>query len=343
MDLGPVIQNWKRQQEDLRAQLVLCDTMPWQERRCLCNCPGTECELSGSHLRFCGGVDISFVKGDDVNACASLIVVDVKDHSVIYEDYQMVQLTAPYVAGYLAFREVEFYKALVEALRQKQPYLFPQVILVDGNGLLHPRMFGVACHLGVLTGVPTVGIAKTLHCLEGLTRKPMEFSLDAPAEADQNGAVALVNRSCTVVGAELRTTPKIKNPVYVSVGHGISLETSLWVVRSMSKYRLPEPVRQADIRSRQYLREKWSPPKATPCTQGSSAEAAATTAAATEQPVSRSASAHSIETSAGHTSTDSSRADVFGSPPTTATIGDSPPLSTLGRVEKSPEVASDGY
>uniref|UniRef100_A0A9L0TNT6 Endonuclease V n=1 Tax=Equus caballus TaxID=9796 RepID=A0A9L0TNT6_HORSE len=80
----------------------------------------------------------------------------------------MVSLTAPYVSGFLAFREVPFLVDAVRRLREKEPCLMPQVLLVDGNGVLHHRGFGVACHLGVLTDLPCVGVAKKLLQVDGL-------------------------------------------------------------------------------------------------------------------------------------------------------------------------------
>uniref|UniRef100_A0A2K6SKI2 Endonuclease V n=1 Tax=Saimiri boliviensis boliviensis TaxID=39432 RepID=A0A2K6SKI2_SAIBB len=80
----------------------------------------------------------------------------------------MVSLTAPYVSGFLAFREVPFLLELVQQLREKEPDLMPQVLLVDGNGVLHHQGFGMACHLGVLTDLPCVGVAKKLLQVDGL-------------------------------------------------------------------------------------------------------------------------------------------------------------------------------
>uniref|UniRef100_A0A8C9F3A3 Endonuclease V n=1 Tax=Pavo cristatus TaxID=9049 RepID=A0A8C9F3A3_PAVCR len=82
----------------------------------------------------------------------------------------MVAVSAPYVAGFLAFREVPFMVEAVQRLQREQPDLRPQVLLVDGNGLLHQRGFGVACHLGVLTDLPCVGVAKNLLHVDGLVK-----------------------------------------------------------------------------------------------------------------------------------------------------------------------------
>ena len=96
--------------------------------------------LSGTKLF--GGLDISFIVGDDVNACAGYVVVDASDAQnlrVVYQDLQMVQMTAPYIPGFLAFREADCLIELVNKQRRSRPELTPGVLMVDGNGILHPR------------------------------------------------------------------------------------------------------------------------------------------------------------------------------------------------------------
>uniref|UniRef100_A0A3Q0STF6 Endonuclease V n=1 Tax=Amphilophus citrinellus TaxID=61819 RepID=A0A3Q0STF6_AMPCI len=82
----------------------------------------------------------------------------------------MVTLTAPYVAGFLAFRETPFLLEALQRVQKNQPTLLPQVVFVDGNGLFHYREFGLACHLGVLSGLPCVGVAKNLLQVQGVNK-----------------------------------------------------------------------------------------------------------------------------------------------------------------------------
>ena len=215
-----------------------------------------------------GGVDVSFIKGSETDACAALVVCSLPSLEVVYERYERVVLKAPYIPGYLAFREVYFLVSLLAELRASQPRLFPHVVLVDGNGVLHPNRFGLACHLGVLAGVATVGIGKTLHCVDGLTREGVQRLTQAGC-ARAGDSADLVGDSGAVWGAALRTTdpdPKraprgagpggnaLFKPVLVSIGHGLSLASALALVRRCIKHRIPEPVRQADLRSREWLR-----------------------------------------------------------------------------------------
>ncbi|XP_036197753.1 endonuclease V isoform X6 [Myotis myotis] len=149
---------WKREQALLKARVVDQDTEAWQR------------DPAFAGLQRVGGVDVSFVKGDSVSACASLVVLSYPELEVLYEDSRLVHLTAPYLSGFLAFREVPFLVGAVQRLQEKEPSLMPQVLLVDGNGVLHPRGFGVACHLGVLTDLPCVGVAKKLLQVDGLEK-----------------------------------------------------------------------------------------------------------------------------------------------------------------------------
>lgn len=204
-------------------------------------------------LRLLGGVDISFIKGSPVDACVALVVVELPSLEVVYERLRMVELTLPYISGFLAFRECVFIEEEVAHLRATQPELVPQVILVDGNGVLHPRGLGLASHLGVVTGVPTIGVAKTFLHVDGLTKDVAKHA--AEANAAPGDAVELLGDSGRVWGAAFKSTKGSNNPVYISQGHRVSLATALAVTRCCCQYRIPEPVRKADLRSREFLRE----------------------------------------------------------------------------------------
>lgn len=136
--------------------------------------------------------------------------------------------TFPYIPGLLSFREVP---VLLEALgRLGQP---PDLLLCDGQGLAHPRRFGLACHLGVLTGIPSIGVAKSLL-----------IGKHDPLPA-RRGAWRPLLDSGEVVGAALRTRDGVA-PVYVSIGHKVSLETAIdFTLACTPRYRLPETTRAA--------------------------------------------------------------------------------------------------
>ena len=214
--------------------------------------------IDPASIRFVAGVDISFIKSSETDACAALVICSFPALEVVYEQCERIALSAPYIPGYLAFREAPFILRLLARLRSARPDLAPDVVLVDGNGVLHPNRFGLACHLGVLAGVPTIGVGKSLHCVDGLTREgARELARRACARAGD--AAALVGDSGAVWGAVVRTSQSDSgdfSPLYVSVGHGLSLSSALEVVRRCCRHRVPEPIRQADLRSREWLRRR---------------------------------------------------------------------------------------
>ncbi|XP_039715871.1 endonuclease V isoform X1 [Pteropus medius] len=238
---------WKREQALLKARVVDRDTEAWQR------------DPVFSGLRRVGGLDVSFVKGDSVSACASLVVLSYPELEVLYEDCRMVSLTAPYVPGFLAFREGPFLVDAVRRLQEKEPHLSPQVLLVDGNGVLHPRGFGVACHLGVHTDLPSIGVAKKLLQVDGLENNALHKEKIRLLQAGGD-AFPLTGGSGAVLGMALRSHDHSTKPLYVSVGHKMSLEAAVRLIRSCCRFRIPEPVRQADIRSRDYIRRTLGGP-----------------------------------------------------------------------------------
>ncbi|XP_072319989.1 endonuclease V-like [Eucyclogobius newberryi] len=230
-----------REQIRLRRLVVEQDTEQWQIRP----------HFSG--LERVGGVDLSFIKGDSVNACAQLVVLSYPNLKVLYKDSQMVALTAPYIAGFLAFRETPFLLEALKRLKNNKPELMPQVVFADGNGLYHYREFGLACHLGVLSGLPCIGVAKNLLEVDSINKK-WEHKLQIAALQKGGDSFPLINSSGKVLGKALRSSEKSSKPVYVSIGHKISLDTAVRLTHSCCRYRVPEPIRQADYHSREYLR-----------------------------------------------------------------------------------------
>uniref|UniRef100_A0A8C8B3H1 Endonuclease V n=1 Tax=Otus sunia TaxID=257818 RepID=A0A8C8B3H1_9STRI len=227
------LRRWEREQAQLQASVVEEDTEEWQK------------DSSFRGLERVGGVDLSYIKGDDTSACASLVVLSYPALEVLYEDCRMVAVSAPYVAGFLAFREVPFLVEAVQRLQQEQPKLKPQVLLVDGNGLLHPRGFGVACHLGVLTDLPCIGVAKNLLQVDGLVRDELHREQIRSLQREGD-TFPLTGTSGRVLGMALRSYNNSCKPLYVSVGHRVCLQTAVRLVKSCCRYRIPEPIRQPD-------------------------------------------------------------------------------------------------
>lgn len=236
---------WELEQKELKKKISLKDDS------------NVEKMLSNpdSDTFYVGGMDISFVKGDDVNACAALVVCSFPDLEVVYEDYQMIQLTQPYIPGFLAFREVDFMIQLYNNVKENSTQYTPQVIMVDGNGILHPRGMGSACHLGVLLNVPCLGVAKNLFHIENDIDRNEEHMEQISSLKQSGDTFPLVGSSSGIIyGKALKSCEKATKPVYVSPGHKISIDSATELVHRCSKYRVPEPIRQADLNSREYLR-----------------------------------------------------------------------------------------
>ncbi|KAB0395086.1 hypothetical protein E2I00_003447 [Balaenoptera physalus] len=161
----------------------------------------------------------------------------------------MVSLTAPYVSGFLAFREVPFLVDAVQQLREKEPRLMPQA----ASSSSAPAGFGVACHLGVLTDLPCIGVAKKLLQVDGLENNALHKEKIRLLKAGGD-SFPLMGGSGTVLGMALKSHDHSTKPLYVSVGHKMSLEAAVRLTHGCCKFRIPEPVRQADIRSRDYIR-----------------------------------------------------------------------------------------
>ncbi|XP_025050987.1 endonuclease V isoform X2 [Alligator sinensis] len=248
--LEETLRRWELEQAQLKTSVREEDTEEWQKN------------ATFEGLERVGGVDLSYVEGNQPQACASLVVLSYPDLQVLYEDCRVVDVRAPYVPGFLAVREGPVLVEAVQRLREQEPRLSPQVLLVDGNGVLHYRGFGVACHLGVLTGLPCVGVAKNLLHVDGLAKDELhkEQIRDLQTGGD---TFRLMGASGRVLGMALRSCNKSTKPVYVSVGHRMSLESAVRLVQSCCRHRVPEPIRQADIRSREYLRKHPPSPAGT--------------------------------------------------------------------------------
>lgn len=183
------------------------------------------------------GLDVTYAT-DCARLAAAVVVLDAKTLTEVERQIVLGEARFPYVPGLLAFRELP---ALAEALRALENV--PDVLVADGYGTAHPRRFGLACHLGVLTGLPTIGVAKTAFVGKYVDPPPMR------------GAAADLVYEGDVVGRVLRTQDGVK-PVFVSVGHRFDLDAACELVLALTpRYRLPETTRAADHLSRRALAE----------------------------------------------------------------------------------------
>jgi deoxyribonuclease V len=173
------------------------------------------------------GADVSYDRGSPV-LFAAVVVLDAESLAVVEVAGTTARATFPYVPGYLSFRELP---PLLEAFAKLRTR--PDLVLGDGHGRAHPRRFGFACHLGVALELPTLGVAKSR--LVGEHREP----------GQRRGAHVALRDGGERIGDVLRTQDGVA-PLYVSVGHRVSLATARQLVLGLApRYRLPEPIRAA--------------------------------------------------------------------------------------------------
>jgi deoxyribonuclease V len=178
-------------------------------------------------VRYVAGVDVGF-ENQGKTTRAALAVLSFPGLQLHDQAISRSPTRFPYVPGYLSFRELP---AVLQALEQLATQ--PDLLLCDGQGLAHPRRFGLACHLGVVTGLPSIGVAKSR--LLGSHREP------GPRKGQWT---PLLDKGETI-GAVLRTRSNV-SPLFVSIGHRVSLETAIdYVLRCTTRYRLPETTRWA--------------------------------------------------------------------------------------------------
>ncbi len=175
-------------------------------------------------IELIGGIDSSYWKNKIKTALVTLSFPGLKliDFSVFEDD-----LTFPYIPSFLAFRELPSMLGAWETIKIK-----PQLVVVDGNGIAHPRKLGIASHFGVLLNISTIGCAKNPF-------------YPSPPPSFKKGAFSYMrNEKNEIVGASLRTKENVM-PVYISPGHLVDLDFSIKVILESSKFRIPEPVRIA--------------------------------------------------------------------------------------------------
>ncbi len=167
------------------------------------------------------GMDIAYPKNEFDDACGACVVIDYKTKKVIEEKTIFTKTDFPYIPSYLFYREFSVLQKLTDSLDTN-----PSLFMFDGNGILHPYGSGLASHVGLLLDVPSIGVAKNL--LGGKVEK------NIVKIKNQRRGYALISK-------------RAKKPIYVSPGHKISLKTCVSVVKHLSQYKIPEPLRLAHI------------------------------------------------------------------------------------------------
>jgi deoxyribonuclease V len=171
------------------------------------------------------GLDASY---NGTNAFGAGVLYDFDADKPVKTYRTKVRISFPYVPTYLGFREIPVFREIISQVKE------PAILMLDGNGTLHPLGFGIACHIGVEMGMPSIGVAKTKLC----GSIDMEFHGKPTADARP------IVMDGKTIGTELKTSARGK-PIYVSPGHGLSADTALDIVKMVSRLKIPEPLRLA--------------------------------------------------------------------------------------------------
>jgi deoxyribonuclease V len=179
--------------------------------------------------RLVAGIDISAPHTQGV-ARGAVVILRYPEFSIVEVEIAEDKIKFPYIPGLLSFRESPLILAAC-----KKVCNVPDIIMIDGQGIAHPRRFGLASHVGLFLDLPTIGCAKSILCGQ---HRPVAEEAGSHAELLYNGEL---------IGAALRTKAGVR-PVYVSVGHRIDLALAVqWVIKCCRGYRLPEPTRLAHL------------------------------------------------------------------------------------------------
>ena len=180
------------------------------------------------NVRKIAGVDAQYERKTDRIHCAVLIF-SCPELTLMEARTSAMKAPYPYISGFFSFREGP---AVMDCFKKIQND--PDLIFFDGNGVMHPRRFGLASHLGLLLDRPSIGVAKSW----------MLGKFSSPGK--QKGDFSYMTHEGDVIGAAVRTRKKTK-PVFVSIGHKASLDYSVNMTVSFSRYRIPEPIRRAHM------------------------------------------------------------------------------------------------
>ena len=198
-------------------------------------------------LRRIAAVDISFEGDTKIIAGIIIYQLDANENlkNIIYsQKIKKCNDLEVYEHGFLAFREYKIYAELLDNIPSQ---FYPDLVVVDGNGILHIRKCGSATHLGIMKSIPTIGIAKKFYPIDGNTTK----SIKELPTIEYGGHHTITGKTDDYEYAyKLRCSEKSKHCIYMSVGHRISLPTAKKYILKWSIYRIPEPIRIVDLWTR---------------------------------------------------------------------------------------------
>lgn len=215
--LNHLLEEFKNEQEALLPKIQLKNTFALEE------------------IRFVAGVDIAYWEafGKTYGVCC-VVIIDFITHEVLERVYSYGEISIPYISGFLAFRELPLIKQTAKKLTKQ-----PDIYMFDGNGYLHYRHMGIATHASFYLGRPTIGVGKSYLRIN---------DIDYHMPDSQKGSYTNIIIKNEIYGRALRTTKNV-NPIFISCGNWIDLDTSTEIVMRLinKESRLPIPVRLADL------------------------------------------------------------------------------------------------
>ena len=183
-------------------------------------------------VKLVAGCDLTFLDPykTPTLGIGAFVVLTFPELKIVEVEWELLEIKIPYFPGFLAFREIPLLVKTFRKLKNR-----PDVVIVDGHGIAHPRRLGIATHFGIIENIPTVGCAK----------KPLYGKFKEPCEEKGCYERVFDPKTKEQIGFVLRTKDKVK-PVFVSPGNLITFEEALFLIKSLvTKYRLPEPTRLA--------------------------------------------------------------------------------------------------
>lgn len=215
-------------------------------------------------LQYVGGFDISFIPDSNCGVTC-LVILTYPEMKIVATYMEECELTQPYVDGFLGVREAPLFEHLFHQCSEKMKTAkhLPQLILIDGCGAHHPRRGGLAVQLGVRLGIPAVGCAKNMLFVGGTNDKEVYSAIDMKSKLPSvppkvHTIYPIVSHDATppiLYGYAIKTSPSVKKCIYASPGTRMGYAVSAALVMTMCLHRVPEPTRQADLKSRDYIRE----------------------------------------------------------------------------------------
>jgi deoxyinosine 3'endonuclease (endonuclease V) len=202
-------------------------------------------------------MDITFSQNIKDVAISTMSVLTYPHMKLVYQRSRVDHITLNYIPGFLAFREapsmVKLFEDSLVDFEMKAKNI--SLVLIDGNGELHPRECGLACHFGVLIDLPTVGCAKTIFDLDGINKSDIKkIKKEFKMKGEVKGiAKPLIGKSKRVWGMALKATEKSYDPLIVTRGHKVGLDSAIKIVTKCCQYRVPQPIRAADKESRKLI------------------------------------------------------------------------------------------